>query len=399
MGRRTGHGLRSGRHCRRRVADVISDRKSCAGRTRSTARLSRRSTSTSRRRCSPPSARCIPTTTSSARRSAPRPGTSNRRWIFDGIDGTHNYAARSARLGDHDRARGRRRGRGRRRVGARCMGAGGGRRAVAEHGWRRTARTVRSTGAATSSCGAAARPTLDDGDGDGDAVGGVHASGGATRCAQPFRQPESPRSQSIVLDAVRVASAEIDAAVITLGSIWDFAAPSLILARGGRRVPRRMGRRAIRHADRGVHQRRVARSDPRPARCRSVRRSPTWRDWLERSACRSEPMTSRRSTGGDRSASGRWRRCRRATTSTRRPPEVLNIVDERAAHLTHPLVGVTTNGTLLTGLRSLDDAPHVSTHRSPTPRWRSCRRSRPTNASGRCSRWTPRSGGCGSTST
>ena len=48
------------------------------------------------------------------------------------------------------------------------------------------------------------------------------------------------------------------------------------------------------------------------------------------------------------------------------PPEVLNIVDERTAHLAHPFLGVTTNGTLLTGLRSLGDArkvEHATDHR------------------------------------
>jgi hypothetical protein len=43
------------------------------------------------------------------------------------------------------------------------------------------------------------------------------------------------------------------------------------------------------------------------------------------------------------------------------PPEVLNIVDERAVELDRPLLGVTTDGVVRQGLRSLDDAPRVGT--------------------------------------
>ena len=45
-------------------------------------------------------------------------GTSGRRWIVDGIDGTHNYARRTPGLGDDHRPRGRRRHR--RRAGVRA---------------------------------------------------------------------------------------------------------------------------------------------------------------------------------------------------------------------------------------------------------------------------------------
>jgi hypothetical protein len=43
------------------------------------------------------------------------------------------------------------------------------------------------------------------------------------------------------------------------------------------------------------------------------------------------------------------------------PPEVRNIVDERAVELERPLMGVTTDGVLRTGLRTLDNAPRVAT--------------------------------------
>ena len=43
------------------------------------------------------------------------------------------------------------------------------------------------------------------------------------------------------------------------------------------------------------------------------------------------------------------------------PPEVRNIVDERAVELERPLMGVTTDGVLRTGLRTLDDATRVAT--------------------------------------
>jgi hypothetical protein len=42
------------------------------------------------------------------------------------------------------------------------------------------------------------------------------------------------------------------------------------------------------------------------------------------------------------------------------PPPVMEIVDERAAELARPILGVTTDGTVRSGLRSLDDA-HVET--------------------------------------
>ena len=44
----------------------------------------------------------------------------------------------------------------------------------------------------------------------------------------------------------------------------------------------------------------------------------------------------------------------------RAPPFILDIVDERAAHLSEPLVGVTTDGVAQPGLRRLD-GPRVST--------------------------------------
>ena len=81
-----------------------------------------------------------------------------------------------------------------------------------------------------------------------------------------FRQPDSPRSESIVLDAVRVASAEIDAAVLTLGSIWDFAAPSLILAEAGGVFRDAWGGDRFDTQTARVHERRAARSGARPAR-------------------------------------------------------------------------------------------------------------------------------------
>jgi fructose-1,6-bisphosphatase/inositol monophosphatase family enzyme len=288
----------------------------------------------------------------------PRPGSSNRRWIFDGIDGTHNYA-------------------------------------LGRPGWA-TAIALEVNGEVVvgvvsaprfgrrwwATRGGGARMAAYGEDGSFAPVSGValhcgHADdvdtasvmvmpwsgfmvGWRDEATRLFRQPESPRSESIVLDAVRVASAEIDAAVLTLGSIWDYAAPSLILAEAGGVFRDAWG------GDRFDTQTAVltndALVDPILARLATVR--PPQPDVARLARTVSMPIGS-----DDEQAADEWRSfgIRPLHSMSARhhvdeaPPEVWNIVDERTAQLAHPFVGVTTDGTVQTGLRSLADAPHVST--------------------------------------
>ena len=81
------------------------------------------------------------------------------------------------------------------------------------------------------------------------------------------------------------------------------------------------------------------------------------------------------------------------------PSPILAIVDERARHLEQPLLGVTTDGAVRTGpaLARRPQGRHQTDRRC-----RQCvpagAHSRPTRTGDRF-RWTPRNGGCGSTST
>ena len=161
----------------------------------------------------------------------PQPGNAARRWILDGIDGTHNFslgrpgwATAIALEVDGEivvgvlsaPALGRRwwavrgEGRGQRafppaplsmlRPPSRSTSAG-------RHRWRRRVVIV--------------IPWRDS------------SSVGETRSTRRFPMPTSPRSQCFVLDAVMVAAGELDAAILTFGSLWDFAGPSLIVGEAG----------------------------------------------------------------------------------------------------------------------------------------------------------------------
>jgi fructose-1,6-bisphosphatase/inositol monophosphatase family enzyme len=287
-----------------------------------------------------------------------RPGSTNRRWIFDGIDGTHNYALgrpgwATAIALEVD---------GEVMVGV-VSAPQYGRRWWAAHSGGAWMAAYGEDGSFEPAAAIALRCRAAT-DVDTATVMVMpwegFMVGWRDEVSRAFRQPDSPRSESIVLDAVRVASAEIDAAVITLGSIWDYAAPSLILAEaggvfrdawGGVRFDTQTG--VFTNADL---------LDPILARLAPLR--PPQPDVARLARTVSMPIGT-----DDEQAADEWRSFGirpLASMSARHhvdqaPPEVLNIVDERIAHLMHPFVGVTTNGTLLTGLRSLDDAPHVST--------------------------------------
>ena len=285
------------------------------------------------------------------------PGTSRRRWILDGIDGTHNYGLGRPGWGtaiscqvDGDVV-----------VGVVSCPAFG-----------RRVWAVRGGGAWSA-------PHV-DGDVDRSAAEPLHCStatdlDGAVIAVMPWegflvgwrnelskRFPLAPehRSESIVLDIVAAAAGELDVAVLTLGEPWDFVGTSLIVTEAGGTWSDAWGGArydtntlvCTNHALLGPMLDAIADLRPDvPDRARLARVS-------------SEAIGT-----PEEQAVDPWRRfgVRPMPSMSARepvhnaPPEVRNIIDERAAELEHPFVGVTTDGTVVPGLRALDDAPKVST--------------------------------------
>ncbi|HEY7627833.1 MAG TPA: inositol monophosphatase family protein, partial [Ilumatobacteraceae bacterium] len=159
------------------------------------------------------------------------PGSLNRRWIFDGIDGTHNYADGRPGWGTIV-----------------ALEADG----IVELGmvsaplWGRRWWAVRGGGAWTA-------PLADDGSFDVEGAEplrcGTESSlatastivipwegallGWRNSVPRLFHLPETPRSQCFALDAAMVAEGRLDVSIIVLGGIWDFAATSLIVRESG----------------------------------------------------------------------------------------------------------------------------------------------------------------------
>ena len=155
-------------------------------------------------------------------------GVVDRRWILDGIDGTHNYADGRPGWGtiialeiDGTVELGM--------VSAPLWGrrwwAMRGEGSVDRAPMR--GRLVRSSRGRTVAV--RQRDVARRSDDHRDPVGGGRCSGGATRCRSRFTPPESLRSQCFALDAAMVAEGKLDASIIVLGGIWDFAATSLIV--------------------------------------------------------------------------------------------------------------------------------------------------------------------------
>jgi fructose-1,6-bisphosphatase/inositol monophosphatase family enzyme len=287
-----------------------------------------------------------------------RPGTTERRWIFDGIDGTHNYAQ----------------GRPGWATAIACEVEGEVVAAVVSaprYGRRWWA--ARGAGAWTGEY--ADDGSFDVASGRAATCGEVTDLDAATVFVIPwegfllgwrddvtrrFPPPSSPRSESIVLDAVRVASGEADVAVLILGSVWDYAGPSLIVSEAGGVFRDAWGggrfdtQTAVLTNGDLVEPVLTALSTLRPPEPDKARLARTF----------SVPIGTPAEQALDP-----WRAfgLRPLPSMSARvhvenaPPEVLNIVDERAVELPRPLIGVTTDGEPQTGLRSLDDAPHVDT--------------------------------------
>ena len=288
----------------------------------------------------------------------PQAGTSGRRWIVDGIDGTHNYADGRPGWGTIIACE---------VEGEIVLGVVSSPRfghrwwAVRDEGaWSAPYRpdgTCDRNPATPLRCGSASRLT--------EASVIVIPYEGAMlgwrnevskRFAPP---PQVPRSQCFAIDAVMVASGQLDVAILTYGGLWDFAATSLIVteaggvfrdAWGGERFDTATGL----FTSPGLVEQvlaalaelrpdapdvpRLARTSSTPIGTEAEQASDGWR----RFGIRPLPSMSAR------------------VHVTNAPPPVLALVDERAAELARPLLGVTTDGTLRAGLRSLG-GPKVST--------------------------------------
>jgi fructose-1,6-bisphosphatase/inositol monophosphatase family enzyme len=158
-----------------------------------------------------------------------------------------------------------------------------------------------------------------------------------------FKPPATPRSQCFALDAVMAATGAVDATIILLGGVWDYAATSLIVreaggvfrdAWGGERLDTSSG--LFTNADliddalavlaemRPLEPdaARVARTVSTPIGEAEARDADEWLGF----GLRPLPSMSAR------------------VHVDHAPPMVLDIVDDRAAHLARPFVGVTTDG-------------------------------------------------------
>lgn len=287
----------------------------------------------------------------------PRDGTPGRRWIFDGIDGTHNYADGRPGWGtivalevDGEIELGM--------VSAPLFG----RRwwAVRDGGaWQASYRSpgeLERDAAVPVRCGTVA--SLADA-----AVIVIPWEGMLTgwrdEVPRRFTPPESPRSQCLALDAVMVATGELDGAVLTLGGIWDFAATSRIVTEAGGVFRDAWGGTRF-DTWSGVYAN-APLADELLAVLASLR--PAEPDPPQLSRTVSTPIGT-----DEERAADEWRGfgIRPLPSMSARelvdnaPPPIMAIVDERAAELARPIVGVTTDGVVRTGLRSLG-GPHVPT--------------------------------------
>lgn len=284
-------------------------------------------------------------------------GTSGCRWIFDGIDGTHNYAAGRGGWGTII---------GLERDGTVEIGM------VSSPVLGRRWWAVRGGGAWSAPYGADGRPHLPAATPlrCADATDLADASvivipwegmltGWRDEVTQRFDPPASPRSQCFALDAVMVAEGELDVAILTLGGMWDFAATSLIVSEAGGVFRDAWGGELF-DTWSGVFTN-AALVDQVLDVLAGLR--PPEPDRPQLAKLVSTPIGT-----DEEQAADPWRRfgVRPMVSMSARehvdnaPPPVMEIVDERAAQLTRPFVGVTTDGIARTGLRSLGDS-HVDT--------------------------------------
>jgi fructose-1,6-bisphosphatase/inositol monophosphatase family enzyme len=287
----------------------------------------------------------------------PQPGSTTQRWIFDGIDGTHNFAlgrpgwaTAIALESDGEIVVGL--------ISAPALG----RRWWARRGGGAWSAPYRGDG--TFDVGDAERLEI-DGATSLDTASVIvipwegFLIGWRDQVARRFPLPSSPRSQCLVLDAVMVAAGQPDVAILTFGSLWDLAGPSLIVREaGGRFRDAWGGERFDTHS--GVFTN-VNLIDEVLAALADLRPPIPDRARLARTV--STPIGTAEERALDPWRAFGIRPMQSMSARTRvdvAAPEILNIVDERAAELDRPFHGVTTDGTLCSGLRTLG-ARHVDT--------------------------------------
>ena len=240
-----------------------SGRRRCERPRRSTALRCPKSTAQSKRRCSPS---CAPRGPDAVlgEEVGEQPGSTNRRWIFDGIDGTHNYADGRPGWGtiialevDGDDRVGNGLGSV---VGSTLVGCARCRRVECAVCRGRIVRCCRGGALALRRPDVARRRLHHR-----DSVGGRAARLAQHRAAAlpPSRVHPQPMLRARRGDGGRRNARCLDHRVRRhLGLRGHQSDRSRIR----RRVPRCVGRRTIRHGHRSVHQRGAGRRCPRPAR-------------------------------------------------------------------------------------------------------------------------------------
>jgi len=282
-------------------------------------------------------------------------GSSGRRWIFDGIDGTHNYAAGRTGWGTLIALEVN----GTIEVGVVTSPALG-RRWWAQRGagaWT----TAYTAGEFDPGAAAVLRCAHKTSIADAKVIVAPFEGflvGWRNEVATLFVPPESPRSQCFALDAAMVAAGEVDAAIFVFGHEWDYAAASLIVGEAG-----------------GVF--RDAWGSDRLDTNTAVFTNPALIDQALEILAPLRPEAPdlprvatnvHRAVGGGSPDLDPWRgfglsslpSMSARTHVVHAPAPVLEIVDQRAAHLRQPFAGVTSDGVVRSGFRSLD-RPRVDT--------------------------------------
>jgi fructose-1,6-bisphosphatase/inositol monophosphatase family enzyme len=278
------------------------------------------------------------------------PGRADRRWVIDGIDGTHNYGP--GRTGWATIV-------GLERDGEPAIGVVSapalGQRWWAERGegaWVAaiTDRGVDVGGVERLQVSSTASLT-------GAKVGVIPwkgiLEGWRSSLAGRFVPATEPRSQCLALDAMMVAEGRYDAALMLLGGIWDSAGPQVIVEEAGGRFSSAWGDRRLDtwsavftngRLDAEVFAIVAAMRPAVPDEpfFRTTTLKPVPKDWTEFGLRALMSMSARQ----------------RVVVA---PPVVLELVDERAAELAKPFVGITTDGTVRPGLRDRRGGPAVET--------------------------------------
>jgi fructose-1,6-bisphosphatase/inositol monophosphatase family enzyme len=286
-----------------------------------------------------------------------RPGRPERRWILDGIDGTHNYEYGWPGWGTI--------------IGLEVDGAMEvsvvSAPALGRRWWAQRDRGAWTAeyepghfDAATGTRMHCTRQTVLD-----DAsvivipwVGLLH--GWRSDVAARFVPPRWPRSESFAIDTARAASGDVDVAILTLGGIWDLAPTALMIREAGGVFRDAWGGERFDTAT-GVFTN-AALADQAIAAIADLRPPEPDRPRLAKLV--SGPLDPDADVEGEDG----WRafgiRPLQSMSARRRvehaPPVVLNIVDERAAQLDRPFLGITTDGRARSGLRTLE-GPRVPT--------------------------------------